>query len=664
MRIRHARVAPYTFWAAFALVAWGALSSQSTITSLAGNGIAGFNGDGGAATAASLNEPQGVEIDAMGNLYIADFRNSNIRRVSPSGVITTIAGISFAGFSGDNGPAIRAQLSYPSDVEVDAAGNVYIADTNNHRIRRISAAGIITTVAGSGNPGFSGDGGSALTAEIYFPTGIALDGAGNLYIADTYNNRIRMVAPSGVITTVAGSGVYGFSGDGGLATLANLNDPTGVDVDAAGNLYIADRFNNRIRKVVPSGVISTVAGKGVAEYSGDGGSALAAGLQNPSDITVDSAGNLYIADQSNNRIRRVSSTGIITTVAGNGIAGFSGDGSSALAASFNAPLAVTVDGAGNLFVADSGNHRIRKVALAPPPVPSAQDSGPLYGTGMTQTMTFKFSHPEGFQRLGILNVLVNDALSGSAACYVAYSQPSQLLFLVNDGGPDTGLSSPLTLGTTASVSNNQCTIFASGSSAVGSRTTLTLTLNIAYKSSFTGNKVIYTAARDTNELSSGWKTLGVAAIPSQAPTYPGVEGMTPSTITGASQLVTLNFRLATTASSLQTAWMLINKAIDSRTACYVAYYIPGNTLYLYPDNGDASQIVTAAMTGSNVVENSQCRISAQGSSVFVSGSLVTLQLNVTVKSALSGPKVVWSAVQTMDGKQTSAWKPMGAWLAP
>ena len=643
---------------------FGAITVQNLVSTVAGNGVAGYGGDGGGAAAALINEPQGATVDAAGNLYIADFRNSRIRKVSPAGTVTTIAGSGLPGFSGDNGAALQAQLSYPSDVEVDAAGNLYIADTNNHRIRRVSAAGVITTVAGNGVAGFGGDNGSAVTAQLYTPTGIAIDGAGNLYIADTYNSRIRKVTPSGIITTVAGSGAHGFSGEGQVATSSALNDPTGIAVDAAGNLYIADRFNHRIRTVTANGLLNTIAGTGTGEFGGDGGLATAASLQNPSDVAVDKYGSLYIADQSNHRVRKVSS-GVITTVAGSGVAGFSGDGGNALFAAFNTPLAVAVDTLGSLFVVDTGNQRVRKVTLPGPPVPSAQDSGPMFSAGLTQTLTFKFSHPQGYQQLGVVNVLINESLSGEGACYVAYSQPAQVLFLVNDQGPSNGLSNPVQLGANGTVNNSQCTIFSNGSSAVGTGTTLTLKLNIAFKSGFAGNKIIYTGARDTNELSSGWKTLGVAAIPAVDTSYPRTDGTTPPTVTSASQIITVDFRHATNANSLQTAWVLVNNALNGMAACYAAYYVPGNLLFLFPDNGDASRIVAVPLSGTSMVENSQCRISAQGSSAVVSGNLLSLRLNVTMKSSFTGPKAVWGAVQTLDGQQaTSRWKALGAWLVP
>jgi trimeric autotransporter adhesin len=338
------------------------VSAAGTITTIAGNGSPGYSGDGGPAVNAQLNDPRGVAVDNSGNLYIADTGNRVIRKVSAAGIITTIAGNGSFGYSGDGGPASDAQITSAIGIAVDAGGNLYIADIYNRRIRKVSAAGIITTIAGDGLFGYSGDGGPAASAELGSPVGVALDASGNLYIADAGNYRIRKVSAAGIITTVAGNGSNNYSGDGGAAANAQLSEPEGVAVDAAGNVYIADTANQRVRKVASGGVITTVAGTGSAGYSGDGGPAISAELYHPTGIAMDACGNLYIADDLNSVIRQVSVAGAITTVAGNGTAGFSGDGGPAASAQLFRPNGVAADAAGNLYIADTNNNRIRKVS--------------------------------------------------------------------------------------------------------------------------------------------------------------------------------------------------------------------------------------------------------------------------------------------------------------
>ena len=359
------------------------VDSIGTITTIAGGG--GFGEDGGPATQARLNLPNGVAVDSAGNLYIADTNNDRIRKVDSAGTITTIAGTGEQGFGGDGGPATQARLNYPYGVAVDGAGNLYIADRYNNRIRRVDSTGTITTIAGTEKRGFSGDGGPAIQAPLFLPTGVAVDGAGNLYIADQYNHRIRKVDSTGTITTIAGTGERRFGGDGGPAIQAQLDAPSGVAVDEAGNLYIADWSNARIRKVDGTGTITTIAGTGERGFGGDGGPATQAQLDDPTGVAVDGAGTLYIADQYNHRIRRVDSTGTITTIAGTGELGFGGDGGPAIKAQLDDPTGVAVDGAGTLYIADASNHRIR--LLTPTATGSSLDFAHFAnGTGITSSL--------------------------------------------------------------------------------------------------------------------------------------------------------------------------------------------------------------------------------------------------------------------------------------
>ncbi len=311
-----------------------------TINTLAGNGTGGFAGDGGLATSAELKIPFGVAVDSAGNAYIADAQNNRIRRVSTTGIITTVAGNGSAGSAGDGGPAVSASLNNPTGVAIDATGNLYIADQYNNKIRVVNIAGLISTFAGNGTVGNGGDGGPATAAALYYPGGVALDGLGSMYIADTNNHRIRKVNIStGTITTIAGSGSVGYSCAAGVATAVGLHNPFGVAADASGNIYIADTYNQCIRKVT-AGNITTLAGNGIASFGGDGGPATSASLNYPSGVVVDGVGDIYIADVVNNRVRMVSPLGMITTLAGTGVAGFSGDGGPAPAARLYNPTGV------------------------------------------------------------------------------------------------------------------------------------------------------------------------------------------------------------------------------------------------------------------------------------------------------------------------------------
>ena len=337
------------------------LASGGNISTVAGNGNYSYSGDSGQATSAQLNTPQAVAVDSSGNLYIADAANNVVRKVTAGGVISTIAGNGTAGSAGDGSAATGAQLNHPQGIAVDANGGIYISDTQNARVRKISN-GAINTVAGSGTAGFGGDGGAATSAQLNIPAGLAVDGAGNLYIADFSNNRVRKVTSGGIITTLAGNGLAGYSGDGGAAANAQLTTPAGVATDSSGNVYIADRGNNAVRVVNSSGIISTAAGNGLAGYSGDGGPAVSAMVGNPTGLAVDASGNLYISDGSV-RVRKVYSSGFINTIAGNGTRGYSGDGGVGVFASMNGPAGIALASNGNLYIADSGNSAVRELLL-------------------------------------------------------------------------------------------------------------------------------------------------------------------------------------------------------------------------------------------------------------------------------------------------------------
>jgi uncharacterized protein (TIGR03437 family) len=318
----------------------------------------------GAGISGVLSHPYEAIEDSSGAIYIADAGNNRILKIS-NGTLGLVAGGNASGaFSGDNGPPSSASLNDPQAIVFDRQGNLYISDTNNNRIRKITSAGIIVTVAGTGVAAFSGDGGAAANAAIHYPAGLATDTLGNLYFADLLNQRIREITPQGVISTVAGNGTAGYGGDGGLATNAALQNPEGVSVDQAGNLYIADNYNNRIRKVSAStGIITTVVGTGVGGYNGDGISATLANIYGPPRVTVVPNGDLYIADSGNQRVRRVDAqTQLISTIAGDGYAGFAGDGGPATQAEVNIPHSVYLDAEGRLLFAEYANNVVRAVA--------------------------------------------------------------------------------------------------------------------------------------------------------------------------------------------------------------------------------------------------------------------------------------------------------------
>jgi uncharacterized protein (TIGR03437 family) len=447
-------------------------ASTGIIDTVAGDENWGLGGDGGPAIDASIGWPTGVAVDASNNFYIAQYEMGVVRKVS-AGVMGTIAGVGLPAQLGDGGPALQAFLFDPVAVAADAAGNVYIADDETNRVRKVTADGNIATLAGNSVYGSTGDGFPAGSAELEDPDSLAMDSAGNLYIAEDYD--LRKITPAGTISSVAsgglaelgvstsvaldnaagniyvadpdnfvvwkvtsagvasifaGNGTAGYSGDGGQATLAELDEPSGLAVDAQGNVYIADDENSNVRKVTPAGIISTFAGSGTFDCTGDGGQAAAAALSSPEGMAVDSAGNLYIADYDCSEIRMVAPSGIISTIAGTGNDGYSGDGGPATAAEIDSPSDVKVDSHGNIYIADTGNAVIRKL--------TAPGTAQISAAGVVNAASFK---------------------SGSIA-------PGEMVSIFGSGiGPATGAGAQLTSAGLVSTSVAQTQVLFGGTAA-------------------------------------------------------------------------------------------------------------------------------------------------------------------------------------------------------
>ncbi|NDD63272.1 MAG: hypothetical protein EBZ36_04740, partial [Acidobacteria bacterium] len=421
------------------------LDVESIVGTSAGDGAAGNDGDGQLAKVARLNLPSAITFDQAGNLYIADTGNNRIRRVTPSGRITAFAGNGMLGSSGDGGPATEATFNSPGSLAFDSKGNLYIADTSNHRIRRVSPDGKIATVAGNGSDFMAGDGGPAVDASLYFPQGIAVDGADNLLIADTGNLRVRRVdSRTGLISTIAGSGRYGSDGDGKPALQASFRAPFGLAIDQFGILYVADGDDHRVRRIDSNGIITTLAGDGSAGDGGDGGSALQAQLRFPSYIASDRAGYLYIADYGNHRVRRVSvADGRISTVVGSGSPGAGPDGVDPLTTSLFYPNDIAIAPNGRLMIADTGNHQVREIiptSLFRPAVATSSASYSdqlvsresivsIFGQSLATTTIVSWERPLPFE-LGGTRVSVRDAAGIERPARLFFVSPGQINLLL------------------------------------------------------------------------------------------------------------------------------------------------------------------------------------------------------------------------------------------
>lgn len=452
-----------------------AWSQQYVISTYAGNATAGFSGDSGAPTKAQLSAPLGIALDSSGNLYIADSENQRIRKIS-GGTITTVAGNGTAGYSGDSAAATSANLRNPSGVAVDSSGNLYIADTSNHVVRMVSSSGTITTFAGNNTLGYTGDGGVATKAELNFPTSVAVDSSGNVYIADSGNHVIRKVSGGNISTIVGGS------------VTTELNKPETVLVDSKGNLYISEENGLRITKF-SSGTLTTIAGNGNIGFSGDNGPATDAVFDHPTGIALDSSGYLYICDTFNSRIRKVSPDGIITTIAGVGIPAYGGDGGAASAAVLHFPRGIAVTSAGNVYISDTDSEVIRLLQPVSPVIAgggvvnaasfAAQVSpgalATMFGSSFTGTGVDAIASLPLPSSLGGVSVQVN-----SVAAPVLYASSSQINFQIPW---ETKSGSATLLVSTNGIKSNQMSIsvqaaapglFVSGSHAIVQNSDFTL----------------------------------------------------------------------------------------------------------------------------------------------------------------------------------------------
>ncbi|HWB83518.1 MAG TPA: hypothetical protein VG675_05230 [Bryobacteraceae bacterium] len=618
---------------------------QGTISTVAGSSACCNSADGGQATSTWLPSTFGVVVDKQNNLYIWDSNSSKVRKVSPAGIIGTAAGNGSSGYTGDGGPATAARISGGNTIAglaLDDAGNLYISEGGNHVVRKVNAAGIISTVAGNGSPGFSGDGGLATSAQLNDPGGIVVDSAGNLYIADASNNRVRKVTAAGIITTIAGNGSVSYNGDSIPAISAVVDGPTGLALDDAGNLYISETSSARVRKVDTAGIITTVAGltKKSPGFSGDGGPATAAMLYGPIGLAVDHSGNLYIADNVNGRIRKVDAAGIITTYAGTGGGTAStpiGDGGPATSAYIGVPKAIAFDAAGNLFIAGNagGIARVRKVT---PKAGLSANPGSL-----------SFSYTIGGAAPGSQSVSVSS--SGGAVNFSAAASTSSggnwlSINPANASTTATLMVSVNAAGVPGGVYHGAITLTPTGGGTAPLSFAVTLTVAGAGAPVFTSSGVLnalgYQAklAPDTVFVVFG-SGMGPASLATaSAPDYPTTLGGTSITFTPSSGGAAINARMVYTSAG-QVAALLPSSAGPGTYAVRVTY----NGLASAPQNvtvvARSFGIATANSAGTGTAQATIGNVN-NGISLtrFTSGGIAFSGLNWTLSPAHPGDTLV------------------------
>ena len=408
----------------FPIISFG---QTGIITTYAGySDSAGYSGDGGPANKCKFNAPCELAFDPSGNLIISDAQNHVIRKINSAGIITTIVGTGIAGYNGDGIPATAAQLNCPIGIAYDDTGNLYIAEYAGSRIRKVNTSGIISTIGGNGLSGFNGDTGIAINAKLKDPYGLTVDKKGNVYFSDVLNYRIRKIDKAGKISTFAGSGVWGYSGDGGPATKAKFGQISCLAIGPSGTMYVADWDNARTRKIDTSGIVTTFAGNGTSGYSGDGGLAINAELIAPNGVNVDDSENVYIPDNFARVVRKVDRSGIITTIAGSGKKGYSGDGGLATDAEMYEPQDAIRDKSGNLFISDVSNNNIRKVTFYKTAVNNIipiQSYFSIYPNPASQNINIKVT--EKIETIEITNTL------GQLVFHHSYNKQSQVQIDVN-----------------------------------------------------------------------------------------------------------------------------------------------------------------------------------------------------------------------------------------
>jgi sugar lactone lactonase YvrE len=596
------------------------------MTTFAGIGAAGSSGDNSAATGAQLNSPSSVAFDGQGNLFVADSANNEVREISSSGIITRIAGIGSAGSTGDGGSAVSALLNAPGGVTVDSAGNLYIADTGNNKIRFVdNLTGLISTYAGTGTASNTGDGGPATAATFNAPNGLFLTPQGTLYIADTGNNGIRSIAThSGLVATFAGSSSGGFSGDGAAATAAQLSAPKGVVSDAGGNVYIADSGNNRIRLVNPVGVISTIAGQQGGGYTGDG-PATSTELNVPAGLAVDAAGTLYIADALNHRVRVIAG-GQIATIAGTGTAAAIGDGASSATATLNTPLGIALDGLGDVLIADSANNKVRKINVS------------------TNALTFPKTNPDDTTQAQTVSLYNsgNQSLSLTSVSIPSgyIEQSSSTMTNCNTAPLSLGIGANCILQTAfhpSSLGNDSSTITLADNSESVSTATQSISLSAVSAYVFTpavtlpNNAVSGTSFSGTVSVTNPNATyLGTARFTSTDPkaTLPSDYAFTAADNTAGNSSHNFSFTLRTAGIQCITVTDTLDSTVTATGCTTVVAGAPTNII-VYSGNNQSSNVSTAYASrlaiqvtdaSGNPVPKAQVTFTAPPSSASVYGA--------------------------------------------